>query len=180
MPSVLPKVGIGGNNMLKAQRSIVRNVHLFIYSLYTYLVWSKYVLHSIILFIYSDVGMIMMQTGMVKQGLNSTSHTYIDGMNKRIQKKTHLLLASFARKLKIKKTHECATYINDNQLCSATYCIDPINCYYHFDFSFVRLIYNNNHISDIYLVWKCMLLFKCIVTCTQILEYLIIISLINR
>lgn len=30
--------------------------------------------------------MIMMQTGMVKQGLNSASHTYIDGMNKRIQK----------------------------------------------------------------------------------------------
>lgn len=27
----------------------------------------------------SDVGMIMMQTGMVKQGLNSACHTYIDG-----------------------------------------------------------------------------------------------------
>lgn len=54
-------------------------------------------LHSINLFIYSDVGMIMMQTGMVKQGLNSASHTYIDGMNKRIRK--HLLLASFAKKI---------------------------------------------------------------------------------
>lgn len=28
---------------------------------------------------FSDVGMIMMQTGMVKQGLNSACHTYIDG-----------------------------------------------------------------------------------------------------
>lgn len=27
----------------------------------------------------SDVGMIMMQTGMVKHGLNSACHTYIDG-----------------------------------------------------------------------------------------------------
>lgn len=42
-----------------------------------------------------------MQTGMVKQGLNSASHTYIDGMNKRIRK--HLLLASFAKKIQKNK-----------------------------------------------------------------------------
>lgn len=77
-------------NMLKAQRwCIVQDFLLFNLFYHTNHVWSKYVLHSIILFIYSDVGMIMMQTGMVKQGLNSTSHTYIDGMNKRIQKKKH-------------------------------------------------------------------------------------------
>lgn len=29
----------------------------------------------------TDVGMIMMQTGMVKQGLNSVCHTYLDGTN---------------------------------------------------------------------------------------------------
>lgn len=28
---------------------------------------------------FTDVGMIMMQTGMVKQGLNSACHTLIDG-----------------------------------------------------------------------------------------------------
>lgn len=88
-------------------------------------VWSKWDLHSIILFIYSDVGMIMMQTGMVKQGLNSTSHTYIDGMNKRIQTS---IVGFICKKIKLQINYECATfvlyiYINDNQLCSATYYI---------------------------------------------------------
>lgn len=53
--------------------------------------------------------MIMMQTGMVKQGLNSASHTYIDGMNKRIQTS---IVGFICKKKKYK--YECAIYINDN------------------------------------------------------------------
>lgn len=43
----------------------------------------------------SDVGMIMMQTGMVKQGLNSACHTYIDGTIPNIQGKCILYMQTY-------------------------------------------------------------------------------------
>lgn len=106
--------------------------------------------------------MIMMQTGMVKQGLNSATHTYIDGMNKRIRKQ--LLLASFAKKtiktyqilhMNVLHTYYCyytLLPINDNQRCSATY-IALVQFYYYLTiliFSFVHIDFR----ITISIIWK--------------------------